>query len=50
MNKTFSVLSVQDILNHIITDVEIFMGKISAADAKNGKKKKKKKKGKGSFQ
>ncbi|XP_043979158.1 epidermal growth factor receptor kinase substrate 8-like protein 3 isoform X2 [Gambusia affinis] len=36
-----------DILNHIITDVEIFMGKISAADAKNGKKKKKKKKGKG---
>ncbi|XP_014330216.1 epidermal growth factor receptor kinase substrate 8-like protein 3 isoform X1 [Xiphophorus maculatus] len=36
-----------DILNHIITDVEIFMGKISAADAKNAKKKKKKKKGKG---
>ncbi|KAM4740164.1 epidermal growth factor receptor kinase substrate 8-like protein 3 [Anableps anableps] len=36
-----------DILNHIITDVEIFMGKISAAEAKKGKKKKKKKKGKG---
>uniref|UniRef100_A0A3B5KTA6 Uncharacterized protein n=1 Tax=Xiphophorus couchianus TaxID=32473 RepID=A0A3B5KTA6_9TELE len=47
VNKTFSFLSVQDILNHIITDVEIFMGKISAADAKNAKKKKKKKKGKG---
>ncbi|XP_007570451.1 epidermal growth factor receptor kinase substrate 8-like protein 3 isoform X1 [Poecilia formosa] len=36
-----------DILNHIVTDVEIFMGKISAAEAKSGKKKKKKKKGKG---
>lgn len=33
-----------DILNHIIGDVEIFMGKISAILAKNGKKKKKKKK------
>ncbi|KAM4581839.1 LOW QUALITY PROTEIN: epidermal growth factor receptor kinase substrate 8-like protein 3 [Fundulus diaphanus] len=36
-----------DILNHIVTDIEIFMGKISAAEAKHGKKKKKKKKGKG---
>lgn len=33
-----------DILNHILGDVEIFMGKISAILAKNGKKKKKKKK------
>uniref|UniRef100_A0A3P9N8J0 EPS8 signaling adaptor L3a n=1 Tax=Poecilia reticulata TaxID=8081 RepID=A0A3P9N8J0_POERE len=47
VNETFSFLSVQDILNHIVTDVEIFMGKISAAEAKSGKKKKKKKKGKG---
>uniref|UniRef100_A0A3B3UGX6 EPS8 signaling adaptor L3a n=1 Tax=Poecilia latipinna TaxID=48699 RepID=A0A3B3UGX6_9TELE len=47
VNETFSFPSVQDILNHIVTDVEIFMGKISAAEAKSGKKKKKKKKGKG---
>lgn len=33
-----------DILNHILGDVEIFMGKIAAIIAKNGKKKKKKKK------
>lgn len=33
-----------DILNHILGDLEIFMGKISAILAKNGKKKKKKKK------
>ncbi|CAL9704676.1 unnamed protein product [Knipowitschia caucasica] len=33
-----------DILNHIIGDIEIFMGKISAVLAKNEKKKKKKKK------
>ncbi|XP_033822505.1 epidermal growth factor receptor kinase substrate 8 isoform X2 [Periophthalmus magnuspinnatus] len=33
-----------DILNHILGDLEIFMGKISAVLAKNGKKKKKKKK------
>ncbi|XP_067105007.1 epidermal growth factor receptor kinase substrate 8-like protein 3 isoform X1 [Osmerus mordax] len=33
-----------DILNHIFTDVEIFMGKISAIVAKDEKKKKKKKK------
>ncbi|XP_020789789.1 epidermal growth factor receptor kinase substrate 8 [Boleophthalmus pectinirostris] len=33
-----------DILNHILGDIEIFMGKISAVLAKNGKKKKKKKK------
>lgn len=46
--RTFSFLSIQDILNHIITDIEIFMGKVSAAEAKNGKKKKKKKKKKGS--
>ncbi|XP_038135882.1 epidermal growth factor receptor kinase substrate 8-like protein 3 [Cyprinodon tularosa] len=36
-----------DILNHIINDIEIFMGRLAAAEAKNGKKKKKKKKGKG---
>ncbi|XP_046893130.1 epidermal growth factor receptor kinase substrate 8-like protein 3 [Hypomesus transpacificus] len=33
-----------DILNHIFTDIEIFMGKISAIVAKDEKKKKKKKK------
>uniref|UniRef100_A0A3Q2SWE1 EPS8 signaling adaptor L3a n=1 Tax=Fundulus heteroclitus TaxID=8078 RepID=A0A3Q2SWE1_FUNHE len=43
----FCFPSFQDILNHIVTDIEIFMGKISAAEAKHGKKKKKKKKGKG---
>ncbi|XP_028261047.1 epidermal growth factor receptor kinase substrate 8-like protein 3 isoform X2 [Parambassis ranga] len=32
-----------DILNHIIGDIEIFMGQVSAAEAKNIKKKKKKK-------
>lgn len=41
-------LSLQDILNHIVTDVEIFMGQVAAVAAKNTKKKKKKKKGKGS--
>ncbi|XP_034547108.1 epidermal growth factor receptor kinase substrate 8-like protein 3 [Notolabrus celidotus] len=35
-----------DILNHIVSDIEIFMGKIAAVVAKNSKKKKKKK-GKG---
>ncbi|XP_042358861.1 epidermal growth factor receptor kinase substrate 8-like protein 3 [Plectropomus leopardus] len=35
-----------DILNHILSDLEIFMGKIAAVVAKNAKKKKKKKKGK----
>ncbi|XP_057701134.1 epidermal growth factor receptor kinase substrate 8-like protein 3 isoform X1 [Corythoichthys intestinalis] len=35
-----------DILNHIVSDVEIFMGKVAASLAKNAKKKKKKKKGK----
>ncbi|XP_060897940.1 epidermal growth factor receptor kinase substrate 8-like protein 3 [Labrus mixtus] len=30
-----------DILNHIVSDIEIFMGKIAAAVAKNSKKKKK---------
>ncbi|XP_077385150.1 epidermal growth factor receptor kinase substrate 8-like protein 3 [Festucalex cinctus] len=35
-----------DILNHIVSDIEIFMGKVAAAAAKNAKKKKKKKKGK----
>ncbi|KAM9362267.1 epidermal growth factor receptor kinase substrate 8-like protein 3 [Symphorus nematophorus] len=35
-----------DILNHIVSDIEIFMGQIAAVVAKNGKKKKKKKKGK----
>ncbi|XP_071351609.1 epidermal growth factor receptor kinase substrate 8-like protein 3 isoform X5 [Trachinotus anak] len=35
-----------DILNHIVTDIEFFMGQVAAAVAKNAKKKKKKKKGK----
>ncbi|CAB1417909.1 unnamed protein product [Pleuronectes platessa] len=38
-----------DILNHILSDIETFMGQVSAAVAKNGKKKKKKK-GKGGAQ
>ncbi|XP_073323791.1 epidermal growth factor receptor kinase substrate 8-like protein 3 [Pagrus major] len=33
-----------DILNHILNDIEIFMGQIAAVEAKNAKKKKKKKK------
>ncbi|CAL8336944.1 unnamed protein product [Lota lota] len=33
-----------DILNHIFTDLEIFMGQIAASEAKNEKKNKKKKK------
>ncbi|XP_059184612.1 epidermal growth factor receptor kinase substrate 8-like protein 3 [Centropristis striata] len=33
-----------DILNHILSDIEIFMGKVAAVVAKNAKKKKKKKK------
>uniref|UniRef100_A0A673BGY8 EPS8-like 3a n=1 Tax=Sphaeramia orbicularis TaxID=375764 RepID=A0A673BGY8_9TELE len=36
-----------DILNHILADIEIFIGKIAAVVAKNASKKKKKKKGKG---
>ncbi|KAM7422550.1 hypothetical protein PAMA_010544 [Pampus argenteus] len=35
-----------DILNHILSDIEIFMGQVAAVVAKNLKKKKKKKKGK----
>ncbi|XP_068449807.1 epidermal growth factor receptor kinase substrate 8-like protein 3 [Clinocottus analis] len=35
-----------DILNHLLSDIEIFMGKVAAIVAKNAKKKKKKKKGK----
>ncbi|XP_044077080.1 epidermal growth factor receptor kinase substrate 8-like protein 3 isoform X2 [Siniperca chuatsi] len=35
-----------DILNHILSDIEIFMGQVAAVVAKNAKKKKKKKKGK----
>ncbi|XP_040014695.1 epidermal growth factor receptor kinase substrate 8-like protein 3 [Xiphias gladius] len=35
-----------DILNHILSDIEIFMGQVAAAAAKNAKKKKKRKKGK----
>ncbi|XP_076003198.1 epidermal growth factor receptor kinase substrate 8-like protein 3 [Genypterus blacodes] len=35
-----------DTLNHIINDLEIFMGGVAAAEAKGGKKKKKKKKNK----
>ncbi|XP_035517490.1 epidermal growth factor receptor kinase substrate 8-like protein 3 [Morone saxatilis] len=35
-----------DILNHILGDIEIFMGQVAAVVAKNAKKKKKKKKGK----
>ncbi|XP_005469617.1 epidermal growth factor receptor kinase substrate 8-like protein 3 isoform X2 [Oreochromis niloticus] len=33
-----------DMLNHILSDVEIFMGQLAAAEAKNAKKKKTKKK------
>lgn len=43
----FFFFSLQDILNHIIGDIEIFMGKVGAIEAKNGKKQRKKKKGKG---
>uniref|UniRef100_A0A3Q4GTD5 EPS8 signaling adaptor L3a n=1 Tax=Neolamprologus brichardi TaxID=32507 RepID=A0A3Q4GTD5_NEOBR len=42
----------QDMLNHILSDIEIFMGQLAAAEAKNAKKKKKmkkKQKGKGHF-
>ena len=35
-------LPVQDILNHIFTDLEIFMGQIAASEAKHEKKNKKK--------
>ncbi|XP_068170847.1 epidermal growth factor receptor kinase substrate 8-like protein 3 [Antennarius striatus] len=35
-----------DILNHILNDLEIFMGQVAAVAAKNSKKKKKKKPGK----
>ncbi|XP_070759277.1 epidermal growth factor receptor kinase substrate 8-like protein 3 [Enoplosus armatus] len=35
-----------DLLNHIVSDIEIFMGQVAAVVAKNAKKKKKKKKGK----
>ncbi|KAM7402082.1 hypothetical protein PAMP_017352 [Pampus punctatissimus] len=35
-----------DILNHLLSDIEIFMGQVAAVVAKNVKKKKKKKKGK----
>lgn len=38
-------LSLQDIFNHIVGDIEIFVGQITAAQAKTAKKKKKKKKG-----
>uniref|UniRef100_A0A8C7YVC7 EPS8 signaling adaptor L3a n=1 Tax=Oryzias sinensis TaxID=183150 RepID=A0A8C7YVC7_9TELE len=38
-------VSLQDILNHILNDVEVFIGRIAAAGAKNLKKNKKKKKG-----
>uniref|UniRef100_A0A3B4ZRV6 EPS8-like 3a n=1 Tax=Stegastes partitus TaxID=144197 RepID=A0A3B4ZRV6_9TELE len=43
---SFFPLILQDILNHILGDIEIFMGQVAAAEAKNAKKKKKKKKGK----
>lgn len=42
-------LSLQDILNHVLSDIEIFMAKVTAIVAKNTKKKKKKKKGKGNL-
>ncbi|KAK2915029.1 hypothetical protein Q8A73_005623 [Channa argus] len=35
-----------DMLNHILSDTEIFVGQVAAVEAKNAKKKKKKKKGK----
>ncbi|XP_044203875.1 epidermal growth factor receptor kinase substrate 8-like protein 3 isoform X2 [Thunnus albacares] len=35
-----------EILNHILSDIEVFMGQVAAVVAKNAKKKKKKKKGK----
>ncbi|XP_035486950.1 epidermal growth factor receptor kinase substrate 8-like protein 3 isoform X2 [Scophthalmus maximus] len=35
-----------DIFNHVLSDIEIFMGQVAAVVAKNAKKKKKKKKGK----
>ncbi|XP_068598192.1 epidermal growth factor receptor kinase substrate 8-like protein 3 [Brachionichthys hirsutus] len=35
-----------DLLNHILNDLEIFMGQVAAAVAKNGRKKKKKRPGK----
>ncbi|XP_068568061.1 epidermal growth factor receptor kinase substrate 8-like protein 3 isoform X2 [Cebidichthys violaceus] len=35
-----------DTLNHILSDIEVFMGKVAAIVAKNSKKKNKKKKGK----
>ncbi|XP_031721096.1 epidermal growth factor receptor kinase substrate 8-like protein 3 isoform X1 [Anarrhichthys ocellatus] len=35
-----------DILNHVLSDIEVFMGKVAAIAAKNTKKKNKKKKGK----
>ncbi|XP_070704381.1 epidermal growth factor receptor kinase substrate 8-like protein 3 [Pempheris klunzingeri] len=35
-----------DILNRIVSDIEVFMGQVAAVVAKNAKKKKKKKKGK----
>lgn len=36
-------------MNHIVSDIEIFMGQVAAIVAKNAKKKKKKKKGKGNL-
>lgn len=42
---SFSPFLLQDILNHILRDIEIFMGHISAVVAKNSKTKKKKLKG-----
>uniref|UniRef100_A0A8C2XFZ6 EPS8 signaling adaptor L3a n=1 Tax=Cyclopterus lumpus TaxID=8103 RepID=A0A8C2XFZ6_CYCLU len=46
VNYVIFFLSLQDILNHLLSDIEIFMGKVAAVVAKNAKKKKKKKKGK----
>uniref|UniRef100_A0A3Q3KA21 SH3 domain-containing protein n=1 Tax=Monopterus albus TaxID=43700 RepID=A0A3Q3KA21_MONAL len=45
--KFFFCPFLQDILNHVLSDIEIFMGQIAAVVAKTAKKKMKKKKKKG---
>lgn len=41
-----SVRPLQDILNHVINDIEAFMGRVAAVAPKEDKKKNKKKKNK----